>query len=230
MSIVWMRPGIFGAAAFCIALILAGCNKKRENEALESRQEANDKDGLKALVFQVAPFEFTQQDDLKRLLPHLGLTGPHAVTVKLPNSPPKLRFELIEEHWQDGKITGRNVGLATSSEFRKLSFSIKEIDSDLDKESKERRLLRSWTVDDVGSFRGIVKVPPLHGSGFSGAVTLKKLVEFGLGDEPAVWAYTAGKGTEHINGGESIEATAKRVEWCLMLKLRITEAKAEDKP
>jgi hypothetical protein len=210
---------------------LSGGNAKRVNTLTHEPRAIEDEDQPKGGVIKLVSSDFMSDGDLKQLLPHLGFSGLWAVKLTAIEPSAKLKYQLLEEEWKDGKAVRRRNLISTTSAFERLSFSIKDLDGDLLRESDEPRVVvRTWVVDGVGSSRGVLKAPQLTGIGFPQVKTLKGAVELPLKEEVAVWSYGRGKGTEVFKGDETIEALASRIEWCLMVKVRVIDASEEKAP
>jgi hypothetical protein len=163
-----------------------------------------------ATVVRVSPSAlFT--GELKRLEPHLGLT---TGCVRLDHVGSTLQVKLSCEIWEGGKVAKEAGSLGTTlAAENEASLSLREI-MENGKKTGHFTIALSGSQGYVAS-TGQVDLPMLS----RGSKSLSGPLELSMGRPTAVWGLMAGEGSGRIDGDESIEDMAKRVEWALILKI-----------
>jgi len=171
-------------------------------------------------VVRITPCElFT--GELKRLEPHLGLTSG---CVKLDYNGPAVPIKLRVEVWKNGKVAGEAGILGTTlSGPGEASISLKEA-TDSKGQAKYQVVMVLSKDNGYLSFTSQVDVPRLKGQVKSrGPKQLGEPVELSKDKSVAVWSFEAREAGGMIDGNESVDATAKRVEWALVFKLSLED-------
>jgi hypothetical protein len=151
--------------------------------------------------------------ELARLYPHLDLAACGCVKVDF-EGPKTLVVEL--DVWQNGKAKPLTAGSCKAYPFKagEISLSVRETV----KEGKEKYKI---IITGGGATFSLYADMPAVKDRSSNTKILDKTVTVAEASTVAVWAFNVGKGTDYISGEESVEETAKRVEWALVLKISV---------
>jgi hypothetical protein len=155
--------------------------------------------------------------DLKRLQPHLELTGGCAKLEYSGNQPVGLRFWI--EEWRDGEVKRGYHGTGLRGPVNaEVTFTVRE---SLDEEAKPRlRIVHTFSgPDGSSSFSSFVAKPKIHG----GVTSTRKIdgpVDVARGQEATLMGVMYGTGNTS-RPEEPIEDLAKRAEFALVFKLSL---------
>ncbi|HEY9632170.1 MAG TPA: hypothetical protein V6D14_02105 [Coleofasciculaceae cyanobacterium] len=163
-------------------------------------------------MLRISPSElFT--GELKRLEPHLGLTGSGCVKVDYKGV--ALPIDLEWELWQNGTFKSLGHSSTSITQPSEVSFSVKEVSRD--KETSKYQLITAVSEQSgYTSTTRSVELPKLEG-----ATTQKRLTNtIDIKDTKAiaVWALLANQGSVDTRDDEPFEEATKRVETALVFK------------
>lgn len=161
--------------------------------------------------------------DTERIEPHLGLITSGCCEVEWKDRAGTLQPTL--QVWKNGQAQKPMLVGKTSLPVDEVSISLKD-----GRNADDVRRLEVTVV--LRGPRGYVAYrdfldKPTSKKASGTPITLPRATPIQEGQPTPVWGFMMGKGTDHVDGAESIQDMAKRVEWALVLS--VTPVKVEKK-